>query len=51
MAIYNVHVCVHILQLQCAYPMYMYNAIVHEVITPGRSVQLWYSLVGILIID
>ena len=27
------------------------NAILHEVITPGRSVQLWYSLVGILIID
>ena len=25
--------CVHI--LQCAYPMYMYSAIVHEVITPG----------------
>ena len=27
------------------------NAIVHGVITPGKSVQLWYSLVGILIID
>ena len=49
MVIYNVHMCAHI--LQCAYPMYKYNAIVHDVITPGRSVQLWYSLVGILIID
>ena len=26
----------------------LYNAIVHEVITSGRSVQLWYSLVEIL---
>ena len=31
-------------------PYVLYNAIV-QVITSGRSVQLWYSLVGILIID
>ena len=35
----------------CIKFLYKYNAIVHAVITPGRSVQLWYSLVGILIID
>ena len=28
----------------------LYNAIIHEVITSGRGVQLWSSLVGILII-
>ena len=39
MAICNVHdLCAHI--LQCVYPMYKYNAIVHEVITPGRSVPI-----------
>ena len=29
----------------------LYNAKVHTVITSDRNVQLWYCLVGILIID
>ena len=45
--VYNVHVCTY---LTVCIPYVLYNAIVHEVITSGRGVQL-YSLVGILIID
>ena len=44
---YNVHVCLHTVSILYV----LYNAIVREVITSDRSVQLWYYLVGILIID
>ena len=38
--------------IQCLHiPYALFNAIVHEIINSGRSVQLWCSLVGIVIID
>ena len=51
-----VYICVHTSYSVHSLYMYKHNArysIVHvpEVIIPGWSVQLWYSLVGILIID
>ena len=50
MAIQCTCTCVHISYSVHTYVCKSVNAIVHF-ITPGKSVQLWFSLVGILIID
>ena len=44
---YTMYMCAY---LTVCIPYVLYNTIVHEVITSGRGVQLWSSLVGILII-